>query len=158
MSVKNIAVIKGGRADEICKIFEGILKRSGFDKELEVTTQELPLERYGKKILAITEKTAKIEWDMSFNTVIYPYGVEKTQFKSDLLISYDTENDKADITARNIRKVDDKMIFELLGTGIIARLKIKDYGDSTVNTALLAASIMLCSGIPLKDVVTAVSC
>lgn len=158
MSVKNIAVIKGGRADEVCEMFKGILKRSGFDNELEVTSKELPFGEYDKKILAITDKTAKIKQDTHFDAVIYPYNVEKTQFKSDLLISYDNENDKADITAKNIRTVDGTVVFELLGTGIIGRLRVKNDGEDTVNKALISAGIMLCSGIPLREVVKAVSC
>lgn len=152
MSAKKIAVIKGERAETVRQELERILKNSGLDEYLVTAADYKSCDGYSYKILGLSGGGAKFDRNEEYNTVVRPYNVEKPPIKSDLLISYDTDNDSADITAKNVRYIDDQVVFELLGTAIIGRIKLKYRSDNAVKDALLLAGIMLNAGIPLREV------
>ena len=152
MSAKKIAVIKGERAETLRQELERILKNSGLDEYLITATDYKSCVGYSYKILGLSSGGAKFDIEEEYNTVVRPYNVEKPPIKSDLLISYDADNESADITAKNVRYINDQVVFELLGTGIIGRIKLRSGNDDAVKDALLLAGIMLTADIPLRKV------
>lgn len=152
MSAKKIAVIKGERAETLRQELERILKNSGLDEYLVTAADYNACDGYSYKILGLSGGGAKFDKDEEYNTVVRPYNVEKPPIKSDLLISYDTDNDSADITAKNVRYINDRIVFELLGTGIIGRITLRYGNDNAVKDALLLAAVMLNADIPLRKV------
>ena len=71
------------------------------------------------------------------------------------IISYSAGDDAADYTARNIRRRPDGVDFELVGTGVIGRVRLSTPGEFSVYTALAAAACALVLGMPFDRVIEA---
>lgn len=73
------------------------------------------------------------------------------------IVTYSSGNDEADYTARNIRQRPDGVDFELVGTGVIGRVRLCTPGFFSVYNALAAASCALTLEMPFERVVEALS-
>lgn len=73
------------------------------------------------------------------------------------IITFSAGNDEAVYTARNIRQRADGVDFELLGTGVIGRVRLGIPGEFSVYNALAAASCALTLGMPFVNVIEALS-
>ena len=71
------------------------------------------------------------------------------------IVSYSAGDDAADYTARNIRSRPDGVDFELVGTGVIGRVRLSTPGEFSVYNALAAASCALVLGMPFDRVIEA---
>lgn len=73
-------------------------------------------------------------------------------------MTYSTDNNNADFTARNIRITPDGFVaFEIVGVGIIGRVKLNTGDTAAVNNALAAAAAAIGAGIPFADVLKALN-
>lgn len=70
-------------------------------------------------------------------------------------VTFSTKSDAADYTARNIRQRPDGVDFELVGTGVIGRVRLAVPGRFSVYNALGAAACALTLGLPFQPVVDA---
>ena len=70
-------------------------------------------------------------------------------------ITYSALKYEADYTARNIRQRADGVDFELVGTGVIGRVRLAIPGEFSVYNAMAAASCALTLGMPFAKVVEA---
>lgn len=70
-------------------------------------------------------------------------------------VTFSAGNDAADYTARNIRQRPDGVDFELVGTGVIGRVRLAVPGRFSVYNALGAAACALTLGLPFQPVVDA---
>lgn len=73
-------------------------------------------------------------------------------------VTFSVESDSADFTARNIRRTqDDCTAFEIVGVGVIGRVRLA--GDSTryVETVLAAAAAAISAGIAFAEVLEALN-
>ena len=86
-----------------------------------------------------------------------PWSGKLTEGLDCRLVTYSSGNDEADYTARNIRGRADGVDFELVGTGVIGRVRLGIPGDFSVYNALAAASCALTLGMPFAKVVDALS-
>ena len=82
----------------------------------------------------------------------YDRPVESAEIPAEKLLTYSAKSDNADFTARNIRTVGDSVVFEIVGIGIIGRVKLRDSGR--IKTCLVAASAAISCGIPFADVLS----
>ena len=73
------------------------------------------------------------------------------------VVTYSAGRDEADYTARNIRQRPDGVDFELVGTGVIGRVRLGIPGEFSVYNAMAAASCALTLGMPFATVVDALS-
>ena len=72
-------------------------------------------------------------------------------------VSFAVDNDHADYTARNVRRLADGVVFELVGVGEIGRVRMRIPGQFSVYNGLAAATACLKLGMPFDRVVEALS-
>lgn len=72
-------------------------------------------------------------------------------------VSFAVDNDRADYTARNVRRQADGVVFELVGVGEIGRVRMRIPGQFSVYNGLAAATACLKLGMPFDRVVEALS-
>ena len=73
-------------------------------------------------------------------------------------ITYSTGRDDADFTARNIRRLPDgRVAFEIVGIGVIGRVRLPDGDPSAVGGALAAAAAAVGAGIPFAEALRALN-
>lgn len=74
------------------------------------------------------------------------------------LTTYSIDRDSADFTAKNIRTSQDGITaFEIVGSGIIGRVRLGPGMHGGVQSALAAASAAVAAGIPFADVLSALN-
>lgn len=74
------------------------------------------------------------------------------------LFTYSIASDNADFTARNIRTTPDGYLaFEIVGVGIIGRVKLTAGCEESVSYALAAAAAAIACGIPFAEVLEALN-
>ena len=71
--------------------------------------------------------------------------------------TYSAKDDSADYTAKEIRPRPDGVDFELVGTGVIGRVRLGIPGEFSVYNALAAAACALRLGMPFDKVIAALS-
>lgn len=72
--------------------------------------------------------------------------------------TYSSKTDSADFTARNIRYAQDGCVaFEIVGVGIIGRVKLNTRDKGIVDDALAASAAAVGIGIPFADVLKALN-
>ncbi len=71
--------------------------------------------------------------------------------------TYSINTDIADYTAKNLRYHTNGVDFELLGRGVIGRVKLKLMGSFSVYNAMAAASCALALGVPFNNVIASLS-
>lgn len=86
-----------------------------------------------------------------------PWSEQLMQGLSCPLVTYSAGNDAADYTAREIRQRPDGVDFQLVGIGVIGRVKLRIPGEFSVYNALAAAACALRLGFPFDKVVEALS-
>ena len=74
------------------------------------------------------------------------------------IVTYSVDKDGADFTARNIRLTQDGLAaFEIVGVGIIGRVRLKTGDAGAVLPALAAATAAIASGVPFAEVLEALN-
>ena len=74
------------------------------------------------------------------------------------VLTYSTSSDNADFTARNAHCIQEfGCAFEIVGVGVIGRIKLRTAEPDDVKTALMGASVCLACGIPFADVLTSLN-
>ena len=72
--------------------------------------------------------------------------------------TYSSKTDLADFTARNIRFTTAGFVaFEIVGVGIIGRVKLNTRDSGAVDDALAASAAAVATGIPFADVLKALN-
>lgn len=95
-----------------------------------------------------------------YNHVVLPYNIErKKTLRQDggKIIEYSQEDDSADLVAKNRMDAGAYTSFELLGTGIIGRIRLWKKAGLTVPAALALSGALLSAGIPLAGVTQGLS-
>jgi len=71
------------------------------------------------------------------------------------ILTYSTNSDNADFTARYIHTIDGETAFEIVGVGVIGRVRLQD--PNMVKASLVAASAAIACGISFADVLNALN-
>jgi UDP-N-acetylmuramate-alanine ligase len=72
-------------------------------------------------------------------------------------LTYSVGNDSADFTARNVREKDGVTTFEIVGVGVIGRVRLADCNEKCVKSALAAAAAAVACGNPFAEVLKALN-
>ncbi len=74
------------------------------------------------------------------------------------ILTYSAYNDCADFTARNVHCMAEfGCAFEIVGVGVIGRIKLRTADAQDVQTALLGASVCLACGVPFAEVLASLN-
>ena len=114
---------------------------------------------YHKTMESYKEAKKKL-FEMSEISVVNiddPCASDMTEGTSGKVVTYSINSDYSDYTAKNIKLRPDKVVFEMLGFGVIARIKLHIPGQFSVYNAMAAASAALAIGIPFTEVTAALS-
>jgi hypothetical protein len=94
-----------------------------------------------------------------FSVCVMKFEPEKPKpigFRS--VFTYSTRWDGADFTARNIRTLPDgTVVFEMVGVGIIGRVRLERAQDGDVEASLAAAAVAMAAGIPFAGILDALN-
>lgn len=73
-------------------------------------------------------------------------------------VTYSTQWNGADFTARNIRPTESGLVsFEIVGVGIIGRVRLKTRSQGEVEPALAAAAAAIAAGVPFAEALDALN-
>ena len=86
-----------------------------------------------------------------------PYAAQMRQGLDIPVLTFSAQDDAADYVARNIKGRPDGVDFELLGTGVIGRVRLCTPGRFSVYNAMGVAACALAIGIPFETVIAALS-
>lgn len=115
--------------------------------------QVLPADVIADTALAAGEQ---LEWlaQNGFRRLVASYEEASELPENDeKLLTYSSENYAADVTCRNILTQGSDTVFDLVSSGILSRVRIKDKMYS-VCEVLVCTSVLLAAGIPLASVVS----
>ena len=84
-----------------------------------------------------------------------PYAAQMRQGLDIPVLTFSAQDDAADYVARNIKGRPDGVDFELLGTGVIGRVRLCTPGRFSVYNAMGAAVCALALGLPFQTVIEA---
>lgn len=92
-----------------------------------------------------------------FNVCVLDYDVpsplSEPQQEGCRFLTYSMESDNADFTVRGIRETgENELAFEVVGVGVIGRVRLQTSERKQVKAALVAASGALACGIPFAQV------
>lgn len=108
-------------------------------------------------VLCDTDKTDK-EFIEKFKNIVLPYLLEENlNIKGKNILSYSVNSNEADLIAKNINPQEDKIVFELLGTGIIGRVKLSRSSGFSVELVLAVSSALVAMGVPLAAVLNVIN-
>lgn len=90
--------------------------------------------------------------------IILPYSFsENLSIKEKNVLFYSINSNEADLIAKNINPQDDKTVFELLGTGVIGRVKLSKSSQLSVELVLAVSSTLVAMGVPLAVVLNVIN-
>ncbi|HHV32309.1 hypothetical protein [Caproiciproducens sp. LBM24188] len=94
-----------------------------------------------------------------FQKYVAPYENQKgSPGPNQCFVTYSMEDDRADYTVKNIRRSPDgQMTFEIVGAGVIGRVKRNSGQAEFVEQALAAAAAAMTAGISFAEVLDALN-
>lgn len=120
----------------------------------------LPKVQSAAAVIGTAAQACEEAFLQKYNRVVFPYNKNKkkhTSAEGVQVIEYSHDEDCADLVAKNIVEADEYTSFELLGTGIIGRIKLHKGSGLTVEAALALSGALLAAGISLSDVTNGLS-
>lgn len=106
-------------------------------------------------VLLLADRNGRNLRPSEFATCVVEYSLSQEQEFARLnnTVTYSAEKDGADFTARNIRLTqENRAAFEIVGVGIIGRVRLKSGDASLVPPALAAATAAIAAGVPFAEV------
>lgn len=156
-SRKIIAVSDG--AEKEAEVLRGILDRCGRDCFTVLPAGEAARQD-GTAAVLLAARPGKFPDPQKISVCVTEYALSRLPAFSGFrkLVTYSTDRDGADFTARNIRTVSEgATAFEIVGVGIIGRVRLKTDRKDSVATALAAAAAAIAAGIPFADILEALN-
>ncbi|MCI1966733.1 MAG: hypothetical protein LKJ17_11485 [Oscillospiraceae bacterium] len=154
-SVKMVAVAEksGGSASVLNRIFE----LCGRDHCcVEKYGQPVP-PHAAKSVLLLCGDTGEIDWE-GWDVCVAEHELSFRAAGTAKLITYSLARDDADFTARNVRTIPGRGIaFEIVGFGVIGRVRLNSGSLSDVEEVLAAACAAVGVGIPFAEVLKALN-
>ena len=154
--VKLIAVCdKSGHTIEVSK---NILALCGCDS-YRVAPADEPVGQDVQPMVLLFRDAEKIKDAKLFSACVADYELAvRPELDGLHLLTYSITSNNADFTARNIRQTQDGFAaFEIVGVGVIGRVKLAAGCDQSVETALAAAAAAIACGIPFAEVLEALN-
>lgn len=99
-----------------------------------------------------------IDFIKKFKNIVLPYSLgENLTIKEKNMLFYSINSNEADLIAKNINQQEDKTVFELLGTGVIGRVKLSRSSGLSVELVLAVSSALVAMGVPLVAVLNVIN-
>ncbi len=158
MADKKIIAISGGNERKI-HFIKQILAYTGRNA-FAITSAETVQKQAKPASVLLTEEPEKFSGSPFFPVCVTCFRSEKqkTELSFHKVITYSTESNDADFTARNIRALPEGgTAFEIVGVGIIGRARLKAGCAEDVQDALAAATAAIAVGIPLAEILEALN-
>jgi hypothetical protein len=152
---KIIAVSNG--AERATYFLGKILKRNV--NNVTVIDVQKAEERGDTVTVLLASESQKISLPALFSVCVMKFEPEKPKpfgFRS--VFTYSTRWDGADFTARNIRILPDgTTVFEMVGIGIIGRVRLEHAQKGDVEASLAAAAAAMAAGVPFAGILDALN-
>ena len=150
---KIVSVIeKDGRAAAALREIFALCGRSN----CRVSSYGAPLPPRARPVLLVCGDCGGL--DVSGYSVCVAERELSDRVASPSLITYSTGRDDADFTARNIRRLPDgRAAFEIVGIGVIGRVRLRNGDLTAVAPSLAAAAAAVGAGIPFAEVLRALN-
>lgn len=119
---------------------------------------ELPAGQFRPAVLLLCEPSGAAQAER-FEACVADYDfAAMPQVAAHHPLTYSVGNDSADFTARNVRRTQDGFTtFEMVGVGVIGRVRLAGGEENRVREALAAAAAAVACGIPLAEVLRALN-
>ncbi len=103
--------------------------------------------------------TVKVPGAEQFPVCVAGYGIAaRPELQGLRPVTFSAESDSADFTARNIRRTQDGFTaFEIVGVGVIGRVKLAGDSKRYVEAVLAAAAAAISGGIAFAEVLEALN-
>lgn len=94
-----------------------------------------------------------------FAVCVAEYGIaDRSGRTAPALMTYSVRSDKADFTARDIRRTPEgRVAFEIVGVGVIGRVRLLTGREDWAAPALAAAAAAIAAGVPFAEVLDALN-
>lgn len=149
-------LIAVGRS-ETAELLNQLLERCGAadytvvlcgDQELE-----LLMEQFQPAVLVADEECPS-GWVEKFPVCVVDYDIAVVPPSgwAGRLLTYSVQSDNADFTARNVRLTEGGVAFEIVGVGVIGRVKLAGGDAEQLKTYLTVVSAALAAGLPFAEV------
>jgi hypothetical protein len=153
---KIIAVSNGA---ERATYFLGKILRKNANDVFSVIDVQKAEERGDTVTVLLAPESQKISQPALFSVCVMKFEPDKPKpigFRS--VFTYSTRWDGADFTARNIRTLpDETAVFEMVGIGIIGRVRLEHAREGDVEASLAAAAAAMAAGIPFAGILDALN-
>lgn len=142
----------------IISVLKNILALSGRDNYVVAAVGE-PIQPNTQPVVLLLCNSKQVECAKNFPVCVVDYDLAAQPSLAGLkLLTYSTTSDSADFTARNIRRTPEGFIaFEMIGVGVIGRVKLGTGGGESINCVLAAAAAAIACGIPFAEVLDALN-
>ncbi|MDP4119431.1 MAG: hypothetical protein Q8876_00020 [Bacillota bacterium] len=118
---------------------------------------KIPEDIYDKTLVIIDSSKSDYMSDLhKYDKAVIPFNREALPENVEV-IKYAVSEIEADLTAKNIQELSDVLKFEILGTGIIGRIRIPRDSRLTVDTTLAIAGALLISGVSMSDMIDGIN-
>jgi UDP-N-acetylmuramyl tripeptide synthase len=97
--------------------------------------------------------------DQGFAVSVAEYGVAgQAGLTASAPMTYSVRSDKADFTARDIRRTPEgRIAFEIVGVGVIGRVRLLTGREDRAEPSLAAAAAAIAAGVPFAEVLDALN-
>lgn len=122
--------------------------------------KEDAFEEFNLETVLVLCDTDKIDIKLlkGFKNIVLPYSLsEEVTSKEKNMLFYSMNNNEADLIAKNINPQEDRTVFELLGTGVIGRVKLSKSSGLSVELVLAVSSALVAMGVPLAAVLNVIN-
>lgn len=154
---KIIAVSNG--AERETYLLKKILRNSGRGDVFAVVPAVEAMERGMKTLVLLAAEPLGFQDPSLFSVCVTRFQPEWRKpegFRN--VVTYSTEWNGADFTARNIRTLPDGVTaFEIVGVGIIGRVRLAPDCSGDVEAAIAAAAAATAAGIPFAEILSALN-
>lgn len=156
MGRKIIAVSNG--TERATYFLRKIIEQSGHGA-FTVTSAQRAVERGEKVSVLLADDSTAFPVPALFSVCVTRFEPDRPKppgFQS--VVTYSVKWDCADFTARNIRVLPDgAAAFEIVGVGIIGRVRLERGQEDDAEAVLAAAAAAMAAGIPLAEVLDALN-
>lgn len=111
-------------------------------------------------VLLMADRSESVSYAGRCAVCVMEYSLAQNPQMSGLknTVTYSVDKNGADFTARNIRLTQDGLAaFEIVGVGIIGRVRLKTGDTAAVPPALAASTAAIAAGVPFAEVLEALN-
>ena len=156
---------------EVSRMLSGILRKNGYtvsfsgrgEADFVLLSGGEDFTGFGRPAVYLpdsgnlTQKSAEYAENFACCVIDYDCGFRE-KLSNCKILTYSMDSDSADFTVRNLRQAPDNgFVFEVVGVGLIGRIRVLDGSRETVKRLLVSAAAALVCGVPFAGVLDALN-